>query len=323
MTGATIGRMKALRIDRHGSLDELAVRETDDPTPGPGEVRVRVEAAGLNPSDVGSARGAFAGSPLPRTLGRDFAGVVESGPPELAGAAVWGSGGDLGLARDGTHAGLLVVPATAVARRPPRLAAEDAAASGVPYVTAWLALDAARLAAGETVVVTGATGAVGHAALHLARLAGARTVAVVRHAADAERVTGPADAVASLDAGDLAAAVGPAGAGVALNAVGAAVFAPLAATLAEGGRMAVYAVTAGREAALDLFTLYRRRLAILGVVSTIDASRCAAILDRLGPHLASGALRPVPVAARVPLASAPDAYRALAAGARGKRVLVP
>jgi NADPH:quinone reductase-like Zn-dependent oxidoreductase len=164
--------------------------------------------------------------------------------------------------------------------------------------------------------VSGATGAVGRAALGLARLAGARTVALVRRP-DA-RVD--ADAVATPDT--LAAAVGPAGAAVTLNAVGAELFAPLAAVLADGGRMAVYAVAAGRQATLDLLTLYRRRWSIFGVTSLIDATACARILATLAPAFDSGALAPPAVAARVPLADALAAYRRLARGERGKVVLV-
>ncbi len=78
------------------------------------------------------------------------------GPPEMVGARVWGSGGDLGISRDGTHAESIVIPRAAVAVRPTNLTAEQAAAVGVPYVTAWAALDLAGVRAGETVLVAGA-----------------------------------------------------------------------------------------------------------------------------------------------------------------------
>ncbi len=180
--------MRALRIRRHGPLEglapeDLAVEEVAPPPLGEGQVRVRVEAAAVNPSDVVSARGAFPGSPLPRILGRDFAGTVVEGPADLVGSPVWGSGGDLGISRDGTHAESVVLPRAAVARWPANLSAEQAAAVGVPFVTAWSALESAGLVAGETVLVSGATGAVGSAALQLARARGARSIALVRDAA--------------------------------------------------------------------------------------------------------------------------------------------
>jgi NADPH:quinone reductase len=80
--------MKALRIDRTGSLDALAVREVPRPAAGPNDVRIRIEASGVNPSDVGIALGRFPHLVLPRTLGRDFVGTVIDGSPELSGKAV-------------------------------------------------------------------------------------------------------------------------------------------------------------------------------------------------------------------------------------------
>ena len=86
-------------------LDALDLRlEADEPVqPGPGEVVVRVRAAGVNPSDVKAALGAMPHAVWPRTPGRDFAGVVTDGPAEWLGAEVWGSGGELGIRRDGAR----------------------------------------------------------------------------------------------------------------------------------------------------------------------------------------------------------------------------
>src|SRR4029077_13029785 len=105
-----------------------------------GQVRVQIEAAGVNPSDVLSAEGRFPHAVLPRVLGRDYAGRVVEGPPELVGAAVWGSGGELGITRDGAHAEELVLPLGGVARRPANITPEQAASAGVPFVTAWSCL---------------------------------------------------------------------------------------------------------------------------------------------------------------------------------------
>src|SRR5690606_28708669 len=111
----------------------------------------------------------------------DFAGRVVEGPAEWVGADVWGSGGDLGIARDGTHAEQIVLPAEGVARRPANLTAEEAAAAGVPFTTAWHALVAVgKLAEGEWVIVSGAAGAVGSAAIDIALARDARVIALVR-----------------------------------------------------------------------------------------------------------------------------------------------
>ncbi len=322
--------MQALQIDRHGPVDTLTPRDVAPPPLGPGDVRVEIEAAGVNPSDVVSAEGRFPHSPLPRVLGRDFAGRVIEGPPEWVGAAVWGSGGDLGISRDGTHAEQVVLPAGAVSRRPARLSAAEAAGVGVPFVTAWTALvDTARLAEGEWVIVSGAAGAVGRAAVEIAAARGARVVALVRGAEEDGRLDrSKVAAVAHSDANDLGdvvrEATGGRGADVALNGVGGAIFQPLLDALVEGGRLAVYAAVAGREVTLDLLAFYRRRLQLLGVnTGAIDAVRGAHILAELAPLFDEGTLRPLPLTERYPLSQAAEAYGRVAGGARGKVVLVP
>jgi NADPH:quinone reductase-like Zn-dependent oxidoreductase len=142
--------MKALRFSRTGSLDNLAVADVDPPEPGPGEVLVKVQAAAINPSDVKNVFGKMPMTTMPRTPGRDFAGLIEQGPPELIGRPVFGTGGDLGFRRDGSHAEYLVVPAEAVLIRPDGVAPEDAAALALAYLTAWSALvDAGGLRAAE------------------------------------------------------------------------------------------------------------------------------------------------------------------------------
>ncbi|HEY0780602.1 MAG TPA: zinc-binding alcohol dehydrogenase family protein [Gemmatirosa sp.] len=322
--------MQALQIDRHGPVDTLAPRDLA-PTPlAPGEVRVEIEAAGINPSDVVSAEGRFPHAPLPRVLGRDFAGRVIEGPAELVGAAVWGSGGDLGISRDGTHAEQVVLPADAVARRPARLSAEEAAAVGVPFVTAWTALvDVGRLAGGESVIISGAAGAVGRAAVEIAAARGARVVALVRNAGEESRLDrSKVAAVAHSDRNDLADVVRETtrgrGADLALNGIGGAVFQPLLDALAEGGRMALYSAIGGREVTLDVLAFYRRRLQLLGVnTAAVNAAAAARILTELAPLFDDGTLRPLPVAERYPLSKAAEAYGRVARGGAGKVVLVP
>jgi NADPH:quinone reductase-like Zn-dependent oxidoreductase len=135
--------MRALRFHKIGSLSDARVEDLPRPTPGPGEVLVRVRAAAVNPSDVKNVLGGFPQTTLPRTPGRDFAGVVEVGPSEWVGRAVFGTGGGLGFTRDGSHAEFLAVPVEGVVEKPARLSFEEAAAVGVGYLTAWSALVAA------------------------------------------------------------------------------------------------------------------------------------------------------------------------------------
>jgi NADPH:quinone reductase-like Zn-dependent oxidoreductase len=85
--------MRALRFHNTGSLDYPTVAEVDRPKVQPGEALVRVRAAAINPSDVKNVLGKMAMTTVPRTAGRDFAGVVEDGPPEWVGREVFGTGG--------------------------------------------------------------------------------------------------------------------------------------------------------------------------------------------------------------------------------------
>src|SRR6204780_5215791 len=132
--------MQALRFHEFGSFDKLRIEAIPDPQPKPGEVVVRMRAASLSPSDAKNVLGRMEGTTLPRTPGRDFAGIVVSGPAAMLGAEVWGTGGDGGFTRAGPKAELLVVPAGGVRPKPKTLSFEDAAAAGVNFVPAWIGL---------------------------------------------------------------------------------------------------------------------------------------------------------------------------------------
>lgn len=135
--------------------------------------------AGINPSDIASAEGRFPGAVLPRIIGRDFAGRIVRGPDEFIGAEVWGTGGDVGITREGTHAEYVAIPEEAVTSRPANLAVEEAAIAGVPFVTAFSAVvRLGQVRQGEWVIVSGAVGAVGEAAIQLAKAKGAQVITV-------------------------------------------------------------------------------------------------------------------------------------------------
>jgi NADPH2:quinone reductase len=174
--------MQAVLIERFGDPSELRQKEVPKPDPGEGEVLVEVHAAAVNRSDVLNARGSFSFTTLPRIPGRDFAGVVVEGPRELVGTEVWGTGGgELGFIRDGSHAQYLDVSRNAVAPKSDTLSLEEAAASGLAYVTAGSALiELGEVSAGETSLVTGAAGGVGSAAVMIARWKGARVIGAIK-----------------------------------------------------------------------------------------------------------------------------------------------
>src|SRR5882757_11165218 len=159
------------------------------------EVVVRIEAAGVNPSDVKAAIGLMPYAVFPRTPGRDFSGVVVDGPTEWVGKSVFGTSGDLGIRRDGSHASHLVVEAAALVEKPDTISMEEAAGVGVPFVTAIEGFRRSGMPkAGERVLVLGANGKVGQAAVQLATWQGAKVIGVVRkdepyegHASDFDR----------------------------------------------------------------------------------------------------------------------------------------
>src|ERR1700722_15773831 len=177
--------MLALRFEATGSLDRLVVRDLPKPVPNPGDVLIQVKAAAVNPSDIGNVLHGMHETTLPRTPGRDFSGILVVGPARWIGKAVFGSGGNLGFGRDGSHAEFVSVPESAILPMPQRLTFEQSAAVGVPYITAWAALvKVAKLQREETVLITGAPGAVGSAAVRIARKGGPRVIGTVRSSAD-------------------------------------------------------------------------------------------------------------------------------------------
>src|SRR5580704_2587969 len=121
--------MRAVIIHQFGDPKLLKVEEVSTPDPRGDEVLVAVKAASINPSDVKNVAGVMHGTTLPRIPGRDFAGIIVAGKGQL-GSEVWGTGGDIGFTRDGSHAQFILLPATAVAPKPKSLSMEAAASAG-------------------------------------------------------------------------------------------------------------------------------------------------------------------------------------------------
>src|SRR5262245_58893944 len=146
MTTQTFGR-KLVLAEKAADAAAIAPRiePVDLPDPPAGHAVVRVHAAAVNPSDVKASLGMMPHAIWPRTPGRDFAGVVVAGPAEWRGVEVWGSGGDLGMTRDGTHATFLLLPVQALSRKPATVSVAAASTVGVPFVTAYEGLRRAGL----------------------------------------------------------------------------------------------------------------------------------------------------------------------------------
>ncbi|MDT7589153.1 MAG: NADPH:quinone reductase [Pseudonocardiales bacterium] len=325
--------MRALRFDRFGDLgDVLDVADVPDPVAADGWAVIAVKAASVNPSDVKNVAGAMHWTILPRVPGRDFAGVVVAGPPEWVGVEVWGTGGDVGFTLDGSHAELIRVPVSALARKPESLSFDEASAVGVNFVTGWLgAVETGKLEKGETIVVFGVSGGVGGAVAQIAHSLGARVLGVDLVAPAAAtpaaavieefiRIDPAAPAVGT----EVRRLTGGKGAEVVYDAVGGVTTPAALDSLALRGRLVVISAVGTRTVEIDLRDFYHRELRLLGVDSgKVDASASAARLALLTPRFETGEFRPLPVARHFDLADGEHAYRAVAEGTPGRVVIRP
>jgi NADPH:quinone reductase-like Zn-dependent oxidoreductase len=301
--------MKAVVLEQYGGPDRLQLREVPAPRAGPGELRVRVAAASINPVDWKLRSGALqAWMPLqlPAVLGRDVSGEVLEVGPGVVGHAP----GDrvLGLVRQG-YAEEVVAPLSAWAQLPAGLDLRDAAALPLVVLTgAQLVEEAVNVTRGQTVLVTGALGGVGRAALWAARQRGARVLAGVRARQRAEAAALPVDGVVALDeAGDLA-ALPPLDA--IADTVGGQTTARLLPRVKPGG--VVGSVVGEPPGARE------RGLTVRAMMTHPDPQRLRALAEAV----ARGELA-IPIARRFPLAQAAEAQALAEAGGVGKVLLLP
>jgi NADPH:quinone reductase-like Zn-dependent oxidoreductase len=314
--------MKALRFEMYGPPSVLAIEELPMPVPGAGEVLVEVRAAAVNPSDVKNLAGVFKAS-LPRVPGRDYAGVVAGGDG-WKGKEVWGSGAGFGVTRDGAHAQYVVVALDSLSEKPARLSMEEASAIGVAYLAAWSALvDAARMQAGETVLISGAGGAVGRAATQIAHWKKARVIAAAatNQALEAEAFV---DAKAEDFPGEVKAVTDGRGVDLVLDAVGGPMFEPCLKSLRVGGRQVAITSVGDARVEFSLTDFYHNALRLIGVdTMKLTGPRIAALMDHLKAGFEEGHLRPPPVQTW-PLDRAVDAYLAVEKGTGStKQVILP
>ena len=247
--------MRAVVVDEFGPPEQLRVRETPAPRPGRCEVLVEVHAAPVNYVDLLVVGGTYQTLPVPPFIpGKGPAGVVTALGSDVTAARV----GDhvLAMAEEGGYAEAVVLRADQCYRLPPRMSSFEAASLSLVYDTAWFALrERARMAPGETVLVLGASGGVGRAAVQLARAMGARVLAgILRQEKAASAREAGADAVIDLSRQDLRDALREEvwatteghGADVILDPLGGDVFDAALRALAWGGRLVVIGFAAGR-----------------------------------------------------------------------------
>ena len=315
--------MKALRLDAFGPVTALAVTEMPAPVRRPDEVLIEVRAASISPFDVRNVTGLVPLVTLPRVPGRDYAGVVRDGPPALLGREVWGSGGSLGLTRDGSHAQYLTIPVNAVREKPGRLSFPEAASIGVSYSAAWIGLSrAARVSAGDVVLIVGASGSVGRAAAQIARWRGARVIGADRRPTG----DGTVDHQVNTTTQDLTKTVleltNGRGADVVFDAVGGPRFGEALGSLRHRGRHVVVASVGERRVSFDLVDFYHQELTLHGV-DTIkyDVEASAEILDELHVGFDTSVLTPPPLVT-FPLDAVAQAYQAVQTGTAGSKVVL-
>jgi len=336
--------MRAIVLREPGGPERLRPETVADPSPGPGEVLVRLRAAALNRRDVWirSGTGAYAaGFPRPVILGSDGTGEViaagASADRALVGRPVvidpsleWGDDPAapgpafriLGLPDDGTYAELIRVPAANVHPRPAGLSLAEAAALPLAGLTAYRAVvSRGRVRAGETVLVTGIGGGVSTFAAQIARHVGARVL--VTSGRDDKlaraRELGAAGGVSYRTpdwSREILALTDGRGADVVIDSVGGDPFAQVLAAVRPGGRVVVYGATAGPVRELALRAIFWRQIAVLGTTMG-HPGEFRAMLDLYG----AGGLRPV-VDRAFPLDEAAAAHRHMeGAGQFGKIVL--
>jgi NADPH:quinone reductase-like Zn-dependent oxidoreductase len=235
--------MQAVLIRETGGPDVLHYEEAERPEPGDGQVLIRVHAAAVNPTDWKSRRG-LSETRLPAVLGRDVSGTVE-----VSRADGFDEGEDVfGYVPGGGYAEFALASVDTIAKKPAALSHEQAAALPVAGMTAWQALfDRGRLAGGQTALIAGAAGGVGHLAVQFAKLAGARVVGT-GSSRNRDFVLGlGADEYVDYREQDVSQAVS--GVDVAFDTVGGDTTESLVPTLREGGILVTIASAPPEEAA--------------------------------------------------------------------------
>jgi len=334
------GTMRTVLVEAFGGPEQLAWVERPLPVPGPGEVLLRLHACGLGFSDRLMCRGEYPGGPRPPFApGVEAAGeIVAVGGGEGAGGAprlLDGEPARLGqrvlvVGRGGLQATHAAVPAADCMPLPPGLSWVEAAALPVSFLTAWHALvTVGRAAPSEVVLIHGAGGGLGTAAVQIARRLGLRVVAT---ASTAEKRARLAALGAEVTAGyeDFEAAVRAATAGrgpdLVLETVGGRVLTRGLRLLPPLGRLVLVGLSSGEIPAIDAVSLLHRSRAVLGLHLSAILARpelVAASLASLFAWIAAGELR-VQVGEVLPLAEIRRAHELLTDRNRwGKIVLVP
>lgn len=341
--------MRAAVFEDFGGPGVVEVKKMPVPEPGPGEVRIKVEAAAMNHLDLWVRRGLPIETPMPHIGGSDMAGIVDAVGPGVDDVPIgtrvvvdpslgydWYDAQDRGESFDelpfriigehtqGGFAEYAVVPAENLLEIPEGFPSTDAAAAGLVFVTAWRALvTRARVRPGESILITGASGGVGTAAVQIARRAGAKVFAVTGGVENVTRTKAlGADIVYDRFEVDFSREVWrdtyKRGVDVVFDTVGEEIWPKCLRALSRGGRLVTSGATTGSRGVTELRLVFWKQLEILG--STMGTPTEFREVMRL---VFAGVFDPV-IQEVMPLSDARRAHEILEGGQIfGKLVLTP
>jgi NADPH:quinone reductase-like Zn-dependent oxidoreductase len=296
---------RVVRIHQTGGPEVLRLEQMSVGQPGPGEIRVRVEAIGLNRAEAAYRAGQYLRTPkLPSLMGMEAAGIIEELGAGVSGFIV----GErvcvmpsLGLGEYGVYAEQAIVPARCALAAPPALSPIEAASVWMQYLTAYAIIEIGRAGIGDHVLIPAASSSVGLAAIQLAHWAGAVPIALTRHStkAAALRALGAAHVLATTEC-DLVAEVmritSDRGARIVFDPVGGPGIEKLASAMADEGVLFQYGGLSGEPTPYPHWAAALKGLSIRGWVASAiwnKPDRFARARQAILQGLAGGQLRPV------------------------------
>ena len=326
--------VKIVRFHKTGPAEVLQFDELRLPEPGPGEIRLRVKALGLNRAEIMFRNGQYLETPVPPSQnGYEAAGIIEAVGPGVdsswIGKTVSTVPGTFKLNNHGVYGEVAIVPLFGIAEYPSTLTFEQGASIWMQYLTAYGALIwLGQVAKGDFVVITAASSSVGIAAIEMVKVEGATSIAVTRiRAKKAELLKQGADHVIVTDEEDLVGRVNEITSGkgsrIVFDPIGGKILESLAAATASKGIIFEYGALAPEPTPYPLFTALAKGLTIRAYTlfeltpDPVFAKAKQYVFD----HLASGAFRPL-IAKRFPFAEIVEAHRYMESNAQVGKIVV-
>lgn len=325
---------RVVRIHRLGGPEVLEIEDVPVRDPGEGEMRVRIEAFGLNRAEEMFRSGTYLQTPVfPSLIGYEASAIVETLGPGVSGFNV----GDavsvipaFSLNDYGIYGEAAVVPAYAVVKRPKNLSAADAAAVWMAFLTAYGALiDIAKIGKGDAVIITAASSSVGLAAIQIANSAGAVSIATTRTNAkvSALKAAGAAHVIATEEqdlVSEVNAITGGKGARIVFDPVGGAFVDKLAEAMSPGGTLFIYGLLSLAPTPFPLFPALQKGLNVRGYTVfeiVADSARRGQAIAFITNGLETGALKPI-IAKTFALDQIVEAHRYLESNAQFGKIVV-